>query len=50
MVTKLAKFHGDSASGKKVNFNLASAIEPSKTAVLCAALYRNPIQVRNRRN
>ena len=33
MVTKLAKFHGDSPSGKKVNFNLASEIELSETAV-----------------
>ena len=32
-MNKCAKFHGDSPSGKKVKFNLASAIEPSETAV-----------------
>ena len=32
MLNKCAKFHGDSPSGKKVNFNLARAIELSETA------------------
>ena len=33
MMNKCAKFHNDSPSGKKVKFNLASAIELSETAV-----------------
>ena len=32
MINKFAKFHQDSLSGKKVKFNLASAIELSETA------------------
>ena len=32
MMSKCAKFHKDSPSGKKVNFNLPSAIELSKMA------------------
>ena len=32
MMNKCAKFHKDSPSGKKVKFNLPSAIELSKTA------------------
>ena len=32
MVNKFAKFHGDSLSGWKVKFNLASVIELSQTA------------------
>ena len=31
-MNKCAKFHGDSPSGKKVIFNLASEIELSETA------------------
>ena len=33
MMNKCAKFDNDSPSGKKVKFNLASAIELSETAV-----------------
>ena len=32
-MNKCAKFRGDSPKGKKVKFNLASAIELSETAV-----------------
>ena len=32
MMSKCAKFHGDTPKGKKVKFNLASAIELSETA------------------
>ena len=32
MMNKCAKFNGDTPSGKKVEFNLASAIELSETA------------------
>ena len=32
MLNKCAKFHGGSPSGKKVKFNLPSAIELSETA------------------
>ena len=32
-MNKCAKFHGDSPSGEKVNFNLTSAIELSETTV-----------------
>ena len=32
MLNKCAKFHGDSPSGFKVNFNLARVIELSETA------------------
>ena len=32
MMNKCAKFHKDSSSGKKVKFNLPSAIELSETA------------------
>ena len=32
MMNKCAKFHKDSLSGKKVQFNLSSAIELSETA------------------
>ena len=32
MMNKCAKFHKDSSSDKKVNFNLPSAIELSETA------------------
>ena len=32
MMNKRAKFHKDTPSGKKVQFNLASAIELSETA------------------
>ena len=31
MMNKCAKFHGDSPKGKKVKFNLGSAIELSET-------------------
>ena len=41
IMNKCAKFHEDSLSGKKVKFNLPSAIELSETAVLCTTLYRN---------
>ena len=34
MMNKCAKFHKDSPSDKKVNFNLPSAIELSETADL----------------
>ena len=34
MMNKCAKFHKDSPSGKKVKFNLPSAIEVSETADL----------------
>ena len=48
MMNKCAKCHGDSQGGKKVKFNLTSAIELSETAVLCTTtLYRNPIQASN---
>ena len=33
MMNKCAKFHKDSVSGKKVKFNLPSAIELSETAL-----------------
>ena len=33
MMNKCAKFHKDSPNGKKVKFNLPSAIELSETAV-----------------
>ena len=33
MMNKCAKFHKDSPSGKKVNFNLARLIDFSETAV-----------------
>ena len=32
MINKSAKFHKDSANGKKVKFNLPSSIELSETA------------------
>ena len=32
MMNKCAKFHKDSPNGKKVKFNLSSAIELSETA------------------
>ena len=32
LIDKCGKFHGDSPSGKKVKFNLTSAIELSETA------------------
>ena len=32
MMNKCARFHKDSPSGKKVNFNFAGAIELSETA------------------
>ena len=47
MMNKCAKFHKDSLSGKKVNLNLARAIELSETAVLCITLYRNLMQASN---
>ena len=33
MMSKCAKFHKESPSGKKVKFNIAGAIELSETAV-----------------
>ena len=47
MVNKCAKFHKDCPSGRKVNLNLARAIELSETAVLCTTLYRNLMQASN---
>ena len=38
MMNKCARFHKDSPRGKKVKFNLASAMELSETAVLCTTL------------
>ena len=46
-MNKCAKFHKDSPSGKKVKFNLPSAIELSEKADLCTTLYRNLMQARN---
>ena len=47
MMNRCATFHGDSPSGEKVKFYLASAIniELPETVVLCTTLYRNPMQV-----
>ena len=47
MMNKCAKFHKDSPSGKKVKFNLPSAIELSETPILCTTLYRNLKQASN---
>ena len=47
MVNKCAKFHEHSPKGKKVKFNLPSAIGLSETATLCTTLYRNLKQVSN---
>ena len=41
MMNKCAKFHKDSVSGKKVKFNLPSAIELRRRPILCTTLHRN---------
>ena len=41
-MNKCAKFHKDSASGKKVKFNLARAIELSETAVFVYNFVQKP--------
>ena len=46
-MNKFTKFHKDSSSGKKVKFNLPSAIELSETPVLRTTLYRNLMQASN---
>ena len=38
LMNKCAKFHEDSPSGKKVKFNLPSAIELTETADCCVQL------------
>ena len=43
IMNKCARFHGDSPKGKKIKFNLPSAIELSETAVF---VY-NPMQASN---
>ena len=48
MMNKCAKFHKDSPSGKKVKFNLLSAIELLETAdFVYNFFYRNPMQASN---
>ena len=49
IMNKCTKFHKDSPSDKKVQFNLLSANELSETSVLilCTILYRNLMQVSN---
>ena len=41
-MNKWAKFHKDSPSDKKVNFNLPSAIELSETAVFVYNFVKKP--------
>ena len=49
MMNKCAKFHKESLSGKKVKFNLPSAIELSirRRPILCTTLYKNLMQASN---
>ena len=48
-MNKCAKFHKDSPSGKKVKFNLPSAIQVNfrRRPILCTILYRNLMQASN---
>ena len=47
MMNKCAKFHKDSLSRKKFEFNLPSAIELRRRPILCTTLYRNLMQASN---
>ena len=47
MMNKCAKYHGDSVSGKILQFNLTSVIELQRWPILCTTSYRDPIKEEN---
>ena len=47
MMNKCAKYHGDSVSGKILQFNLTRAIELQRWPILCTTSYRDPIKGEN---